>query len=448
VKSGRLTSWAGGLLHGLKPTSQQRSLAYFALGMAFITSSITALNSPIAMVAQANAAAAWCWPLLMLALRLGLHAQYACHIATTIATLEILVVAWYSGGIYSSALSWMAVLITANFFIVGTRVALYWFALHVAGFAFMVSSDAILGIGPALQSVSLAQSAISLLDNTLVFVVIMFVTLMYRQLDIKVVRDLHQQQNDLQKQRSELERVMAARDQFIAAVNHEVKPPLRVIADMSDAMLTGGEHPPEVTMVLEYSNTTAARVSATVADLLDYTRLQSGQLQVRAEPLQLQVELHTAYAALQSQKKSPGVRCALEIDNALHAPLHTDKALLALCLQKLMDNACRATRSGHITLAAHRSGNDAVILSVEDSGHGMSPAVQDRLNHQIRTGAPSMRKGQTGAGLGLLVVQGLTHMLGGTLGFESTAYHGSRFWIRLPLQHLAHGDSASAVVKG
>ena len=116
-------------------------------------------------------------------------------------------------------------------------------------------------------------------------------------------------------------------------------------------------------------------------------------------------------------------------------------------MQKLLNNACRFTQSGHITLAAHRSGNDAVILSVEDSGAGMSPAEQDRVAHTLRDGAPASRKGQQGAGLGLLVVQGVVQLLGGTLGFESAPYRGTRFWIRLPLQNDTPLSSARSIQK-
>ena len=443
----RLASLVSGMRRRLPVPKQQRFFAYFALGMAFITGVVTALTSPIPMVASANAAAACCWAILMLALRLGLSTAATCQIATSIACLEIFVVAWYSGGIYSSALAWMAVLVTANYFILGARAALFWLAIILIGHALMLASDLLLGITPDMQSVSLEQGATSLLDNSLVFIVIMLVTFFYRQSDIKAYRELRTQQQDLQEQRAQLERTMAARDQFIAAINHEVKKPLHAIAELSESLLQQTQHPPDVCMVLEHSAASALQVSATVADLLDYTRLQSGQLQVRIEPLQLAVELHAAYAVLQLQKKSPSVRCALEIDSALLAPLHSDKALLALSLQKLLDNACRFTQSGHITLAAHRSGNDAVILSVEDSGAGMSPAEQDRVAHTLRDGAPASRKGQQGAGLGLLVVQGVVQLLGGTLGFESAPYRGTRFWIRLPLQNDTPQGSARSVQK-
>ena len=443
----RLCAWANGLRQRLSVNNQQQFFAYFTLTVAFITGVITALTSPFPMVVKANIAAALCWASLMVGLYLGLSTKMACLIGTSFASIQICVVAWYSGGIYSSALAWMAVLVMANYFIVGARVALGFLAVCIAGHALMVSADWLIGIAPDIQSVSLRESGTSLLDNSLVYIVMTLVTLLYRQSDIRIWKDLRARQLDLQEQRAKLERTMAARDQFIAAINHEVKNPLRAIADMSEALLADAEHPPDVCMVLEHSSASALQASAAVTDLLDYTRLQSGQLQVRVEPLLLPVELHAAYATLQAQKKSPSVRCALEIDSALLAPLHSDKALLALCLQKLLDNACRFTQSGHITLAAHRSGNDAVILSVEDSGVGMSPLEQDRLNHTLQDNAPTLRQGQQSAGLGLLVAQGVVQLLGGTLGFESAPYRGTRFWIRLPLQNDAPLSSARSIQK-
>jgi len=443
----RLYAWANGLRQRLSVNNQQQFFAYFALTVAFITGVITALTSPFPMVIKANIAAALCWASLMVGLYLGLSTKMACLIGTSFASIQICVVAWYSGGIYSSALAWLAVLVMANYFIVGARVALGFLAVCIAGHALMVSADWLIGIAPDIQSVSLRESGTSLLDNSLVYIVMTLVTLLYRQSDIRIWKDLRARQLDLQEQRAKLERTMAARDQFIAAINHEVKNPLRAIADMSEALLADAEQPPDVSMVLEHSSASALQASAAVTDLLDYTRLQSGQLQVRVEPLLLPVELHAAYATLQAQKKSPSVRCALEIDSALLAPLHSDKALLALCLQKLLDNACRFTQSGHITLAAHRSGNDAVILSVEDSGVGMSPLEQDRLNHTLQDNAPTLRQGQQSAGLGLLVAQGVVQLLGGTLGFESAPYRGTRFWIRLPLQNHAPLSSARSIQK-
>ena len=436
-----------GLRKLLRADSQQRFFTYFVLVIATLTGVITALTSPIPMVAQANAVVACCWVLLMIGLRLGLTVQNVCVTATCIAAIEIAFVAWHSGGIYSSALAWMSVLITANYFILGPRAALLLLLVCISAHASMVISDQLIGDVPDAQGLALDQSATSLLDNTLVFIVNALVTFFFRRTDIQSFRQLRAQQQDLTEQRAQLERTMAARDQFIAAVNHEVKNPLHAIAAMSEALLADAEQAPDVCMVLEHCSASALQASATVADLLDYTRLQSGQLQVRPQALQIPVEMHTAYALLQTQKKNPGVRCALEIDSALVAPLHSDKALLALCLQKLMDNACRFTTSGHITLTAHRSGNDSVIFAVEDSGTGMSPAAKDRLSQNLRDNAPALIKGGQGAGLGLLVVQGVVRLLGGSLGFESSQYQGSRFWIRLPLQNTTAATSTPPPAK-
>lgn len=426
--------------------NQQRFLGHFILTMVLLASVIQVFTSPFPMVVRANIGAAFCWIILNLGLYFGLSTRSVCLLATAFAVFELSFVAWYSGGIYSSTLAWMGVLVTANYFVFGVRVALIWLTVCISAQAMLVTSDLLMGVVPEVQGLGLQQSTNALRDNTLVFIVICLVTFFYRRSDVKVFKQLRLQQQELEVQRAELERTMAARDQLIAAVNHEVKAPLQSIAAMSDTLLADTKHPPDVCMVLEHCSAAALQVSATVADLLDYTRLQSGQLQVRPETIQLSVEMHTAYALLQAQKKSPGVRCALEIDSAFPAPLHTDKALLALCLQKLTDNACRFTFSGHITLTAHRSGNDAVLIAVEDSGIGMSTHAKDRLTQTLRSNVPELGKGHQTAGLGLLVAQGIVRLLHGSLGFESNQYQGSRFWIRLPLRSdIPTGISVPAI---
>jgi hypothetical protein len=204
----RLCAWANGLRQRLSENNQQQFFAYFALTVAFIAGVITALTSPFPMVVNANIAAPICWASLMVGLYLGLSTKTVCLIGTSFASIQLCVVAWYSGGIYSSALAWMAVLVMANYFIVGARVALGFLAVCIAGHALMVSADWLIGIAPDIQSVSLRESGTSLLDNSLVYIVMTLVTLLYRQSDIRIWKDVRARQLDLQEQRAKLERTI------------------------------------------------------------------------------------------------------------------------------------------------------------------------------------------------------------------------------------------------
>lgn len=428
----------------LQPQSQQQFFTYFTLFLAVIASASTALSSTFAVVITVNTLATGLWVLLMLGMRLGLSTRAVCHCCTGIGTVLLIAEAWYSGGIFASGLAWMGVLLIANYFILGQRAALLTLVLCVGAHVAIVLPAPWLDQSPVQQAISQAQNAAFLIDNTLVFLVISLVFLFYHRADVEILLDLQKRQIALEQQRAQLEHTMAARDQFIAAINHEVKQPLAMMAEISESLLAADPYPPDICMVLEHTSHCAMQIRATVTDLLDYTRLQSGQLQTRLQALQLQVELHTAYAALQTRRKSPALRCTLEIDTGLRVPLVSDKALLALILDKLIENACRYTSSGLITISAQRSGDDAVLIAVQDSGIGMSESEQQQLRDRLAAGSALHEDPRRGSGLGLLIAQGLARLLGGAMGFESTPYQGSRFWVRLPLQGPAASPGHTA----
>ena len=146
--------------------------ANLLLLIAASTSALTAFTSPFPFVVgvQQFCIPAWCF--LLFALNLGLSEKIISHIGSVIAAVAVLTVSWYSGGIYSSALAWMAVLITGNYFVVSRRAAVAWLLIYVIAHVAMVFSGLWIGVEPPLSSVSLAEGITSLVDNSLVLMAI------------------------------------------------------------------------------------------------------------------------------------------------------------------------------------------------------------------------------------------------------------------------------------
>ena len=196
-----------------------------------------------------------------------------------------------------------------------------------------------------------------------------------------------------------------------------------------------------------------------VNEVLDFSRIETGELELQPEDFNLKESLdHDLYVLnLSAVKKNLQLVCTVEPDVPVH--IHGDAARLVQIVTNLVNNAIKFTTTGGVYITIENSGYDAdnnilLRVTVRDTGCGISPDNLTVINHYFkekvqRSVALPLSLGTTG--LGLTVSSQLVKLMGGEIGAESGS-GATRFWFTLPFKEVADlaglEEKANATLEG
>jgi two-component system phosphate regulon sensor histidine kinase PhoR len=246
---------------------------------------------------------------------------------------------------------------------------------------------------------------------------------------------------------TELRRLEIIRKDFVANVSHELRTPLTSIKGYIEALLDGGKDDPETnTQFLNIILKQSDRLNLILEDLLQLSKIESGQVQFKREPLHLQSVIERTLAMIRPLAEKKGHRLISFVEDHLPAMLGDEDRLIQI-LSNLLDNAVKYTPDkGTITVAAHPVSDDAeqptiisaVELSVTDTGMGIPEMDRPRIFERFYRVDKARSRELGGTGLGLAIVRHLAEGLGGRVWAEANSPTGSRFVVRLPVQPVGH----------
>ncbi|MCB0088647.1 MAG: response regulator [Caldilineaceae bacterium] len=222
--------------------------------------------------------------------------------------------------------------------------------------------------------------------------------------------------------------------EFVSLVSHELRTPLTSIKGYTEMVLDGdaGEINEEAQEYLGIVFKNAERLVALVNDLLDLSRIESGRIQIKSEPVDLNEIVQTVVLSLQQKIKEKGQNLAVDI-----APQATsvvgDRDKLVQALTNYVSNAYKYTPAGGDIRLLVSKRDDFARVSVRDTGYGISPADQARLFTRFYRVDNSMTREIGGTGLGLSIVKQLIELQGGEVFVESALDKGSIFSFTVPL---------------
>ena len=220
---------------------------------------------------------------------------------------------------------------------------------------------------------------------------------------------------------------------FLAGMSHELRTPLNGIIGFSDVLLD-----PEVTTLEHHQREYVADIAAAgrhllalINDILDLAKLQAGQLLLRPELVAVPALIDEAVREVAAEAGSRGVMILTEASADL--PLLTgDPVRLEQAIGKLVANGVHFTESGGFVAVRATVVDDALELSVHDTGIGISSDERERIFEPFHVGKDA-GGGPTGAGIGLALARGLVSLHGGDISLHSEPRRGSTFTVRLPL---------------
>ncbi|WP_322042024.1 hybrid sensor histidine kinase/response regulator [Paraburkholderia sp. J67] len=219
---------------------------------------------------------------------------------------------------------------------------------------------------------------------------------------------------------------------FFAAMSHEIRTPLASLTGNIE-LVARGSLAPEQEARVQAMQISAAELLQIVSDVLDFSKIDVGAMKLSEESESISallVRIALAHAPLAARQKLPFY---LVMDRATPARLHFDPVRLAQIVNNLLSNAFKFTHSGKIVLRA-KWRDDALEISVADSGPGMPESLKTRLFQPFTQGDAHRLTEARGTGLGLSICGRLAKLMHGRCEVESTLGVGTRVVVTLPLR--------------
>jgi PAS domain S-box-containing protein len=238
----------------------------------------------------------------------------------------------------------------------------------------------------------------------------------------------------LQEAKETAEAASAAKDRFLAVLSHELRTPLTPVLMTVASLETDPALPPDLREDMSMIRRNVELETKLIDDLLDLSRITTGKLRLRLQPLNLNAAVREVCAICDPAVAEKNIRLQCELDPSVGL-VSADSARLQQVLWNVLKNAAKFTPAGgQITVSTHVHDNGSFEVKVRDTGIGIDPAMLPRIFDAFEQGAGITRQ-FGGLGLGLAISKALVELHGGTIRAESSGpAQGSIFTVRIPRQ--------------
>src|SRR3989344_787640 len=249
----------------------------------------------------------------------------------------------------------------------------------------------------------------------------------------RIHESLERTAGKLKAANDKLKELDALKTEFLSIATHQLRTPLAItkgyIAMLSDGML--GTVNAKQRGAIETVSQSNEQLILLVNHLLDLTRIESGRLAVKVEPVDAGKVACWVADFVRPKAKQQGIdlKCKVPVGSFV---ISADEEKFKDVVMNLVDNAVKYTPKGSVEVLMRKEGAD-LVLAVKDAGYGMSRADQRHLYEKFARGSAS-KNVKTSSGLGLYVVHRLVTAMKGEIAAESAGPgKGSTFSVRLPL---------------
>ena len=254
---------------------------------------------------------------------------------------------------------------------------------------------------------------------------------------IAVTRDITRAKHEaieLARAREEADRANRAKTAFLATMSHELRTPLSAIIGFAEILhreLLIKAREPKHADYCRMIHQSGEHLFSLVKDLLDVSRIESGNLKIEVEPFALRDVVIAGIETLRPQADAKGLSLIADVGPGL-PDLLADRRATKQILINLVSNAVKFTaRGGTVSISARPLG-DNIEITVADDGIGIPPEHIARIVQPFYQVETSYARRSDGVGLGLSIVRGLIDLHGGDLRIESAPGAGSSFVVTLP----------------
>jgi len=252
-------------------------------------------------------------------------------------------------------------------------------------------------------------------------------------LTVEDITELIETEKELQHEKERAEQSDKLKTAFLANMSHEIRTPMNAIMGFSQLLQNPSLHEASRQYYAEIINNSCKNLLRIIDDLLDISKVESGQMTLQMSAVNLNALFDKTYSVfLQSIKskktknielvyKKPAETCVIE----------ADETRLQQILNNLIENAIKFTEEGTVEFGVQVHG-DTLEIFVEDTGIGIPEALHDKVFERFWQAKSEKIHSQGGTGLGLPICQKLAELMGGVISFTSIPGKGSRFVLKIP----------------
>jgi len=243
--------------------------------------------------------------------------------------------------------------------------------------------------------------------------------------------DYFNQRKTLELAKQKAEESDKLKSAFLSNIAHEIRTPMHGILGFADMLKTASltaEQMQEYITIIEKSS---ARMLNTITDLIEISRIESGQTEVNLSLVNVDGQLDSMYAIFKPETDKKGIHLTVNSPGPEESHVRTDREKLDTILTQLLKNAVKYTKSGAIEIG-YVANTKYVEYYVKDTGIGIENDKQQDIFGRFTQADNSLSKIYEGAGLGLSISKAYVEMLGGVIWVESEPGKGSTFYFTIP----------------
>jgi PAS domain S-box-containing protein len=258
----------------------------------------------------------------------------------------------------------------------------------------------------------------------------------------------------LRAAKAEAEHANSAKSEFLANMSHEIRTPMNAIIGLSDLSLGLSGISPKLRDYLTKIHTSSKALLAIINDILDYSKVEAGRLDLEAAEFRIEDLLQNVADLFSLRADQKGLELLMDMSPGVPPVLIGDALRLGQVMNNLVGNAVKFTEAGEVhakvTLLDQQGSLVTLQFSVRDTGIGMTPEQIDHLFQPFTQADGTITRRYGGTGLGLVISKRLVERMGGDLVVDSVPGKGScfGFTLTLPMAHDARIERSPADLRG
>jgi signal transduction histidine kinase/ligand-binding sensor domain-containing protein/ActR/RegA family two-component response regulator len=271
------------------------------------------------------------------------------------------------------------------------------------------------------------------------------------RLNEKLEKKVSERTAEIERSRALAERATREKSLFLANMSHEIRTPLTGMTGMV-SLLENSALDLSQREYLRYLRTTSENLTTLVNDLLDFERIEAGELRLTRAPFSIAESARYVEKLFAAAAREKGIELTVDVGlEGAPSLVVGDPNRFVQVLTNLVSNAIKYTSEGNVRVEVAAVPEEPVRryrIEVEDTGIGIDPDEREQIFEQFRQLDNGYAKTARGVGLGLAIVRRVVDAMGGTIEVDSEPGRGSRFTVLLPLEPASEGRAADLAPTG